>query len=71
MDIFLHGSKVSPLSAGSRVARAVWQAAGMGTPVVLYEMKPQRFSPARFPPLGELVCSNSLRSNSPANAGVC
>ncbi len=34
-----------------------------GIPVTLYEMKPQRFSPAhRSPLLAELVCSNSLRS---------
>ena len=36
----------------------------MGVRVALYEMKPQRFSPAHeLPHLGELVCSNSLRSN--------
>ena len=44
---------------------AAWQAANQGVPVLLYEMKPQRFSPAHVSPhLGELVCSNSFRSNS-------
>jgi len=57
------------IGGGLAGCEAAWQAAGMGTPVVLYEMKPQRFSPAHISPrLGELVCSNSLRSNSPANA---
>jgi methylenetetrahydrofolate--tRNA-(uracil-5-)-methyltransferase len=37
--------------------------------VVLYEMKPRSFSPAhKSPLLAELVCSNSLRSNSLDNA---
>ena len=35
----------------------------------MYEMKPKRYSPAhRIPRLGELVCSNSLRSNQRENA---
>lgn len=42
---------------------AAWQAARLGVRVRLYEMKPQKFSPAHASPLlGELVCSNSLRS---------
>ena len=48
---------------------AAWQTARRGIPTVLYEMKPRRFSPAhRSPLLSELVCSNSLRSNSLDNA---
>ena len=42
---------------------AAWQAANRGVPVTLYEMKPKRFSEAHHSPLlGELVCSNSLKS---------
>lgn len=41
----------------------------MGTHVILYEMKPKKFSPAHISDnLAELVCSNSLRSNSLENA---
>ena len=48
---------------------AAWQAAHRGCWVTLYEMKPKRFSPAHISPdLAELVCSNSLRSNSLENA---
>jgi methylenetetrahydrofolate--tRNA-(uracil-5-)-methyltransferase len=48
---------------------AAWQAAQAGVPVILWEMKPKRYSPAHVSPdLGELVCSNSLRSNSLENA---
>ncbi len=44
---------------------AAWQAAECGCSVELHEMKPTRFSPAHESEmLGELVCSNSLRSNS-------
>lgn len=48
---------------------AAWQAARLGLQVTLYEMKPEKFSPAhRSPLLAELVCSNSLRSDSRENA---
>lgn len=47
---------------------AAWQATRRGIKVLLYEMKPRRFSPAhRSEYLAELVCSNSLRSNSLVN----
>lgn len=40
-----------------------------GLPVVLFEMKPGKFSPAhKSEGFAELVCSNSLRSNDPLNA---
>jgi methylenetetrahydrofolate--tRNA-(uracil-5-)-methyltransferase len=48
---------------------AAWQLSRRGLKTVLYEMKPQRFSPAhRSPLLAELVCSNSLRAGSVENA---
>jgi methylenetetrahydrofolate--tRNA-(uracil-5-)-methyltransferase len=57
------------IGGGLAGCEAAWQATKRGIPVLLYEMKPKRFSPAHTSPfLGELVCSNSLRSNNPANA---
>jgi methylenetetrahydrofolate--tRNA-(uracil-5-)-methyltransferase len=61
--------EITIVGGGLAGCEAAWQAARMGVRVALYEMKPQRFSPAHVSPLlGELVCSNSLRSNSLANA---
>jgi len=46
-----------------------WQAALRGVAVVIYEMKPEKFSPAHeLAGLAELVCSNSLRGDSLDNA---
>jgi methylenetetrahydrofolate--tRNA-(uracil-5-)-methyltransferase len=57
------------IGGGLAGCEAAWQAARRGIPVLLYEMKPQQFSPAHVSPyLAELVCSNSLRSNSLENA---
>ena len=48
---------------------AAWQLLRRGHAVHLYEMKPQKFSPAhKMENLAELVCSNSLKSNSLDNA---
>ncbi len=55
--------------AGLAGAEAAWQAAERGVHVKLYEMKPQKYTPAHHSPnFAELVCSNSLRSDSTANA---
>lgn len=44
-------------------------AASLGVPVRLLEMKPLAYTPAHASPhLGELVCSNSLRSDDPTSA---
>lgn len=57
------------IGGGLAGCEAAWQAAREGVAVDLYEMKPHRYSPAHVSPdLGELVCSNSLRSNSLENA---
>jgi len=57
------------IGAGLAGCEAAWQAARRGLRVLLLEMKPARFSPAhRAPDFAELVCSNSLRSASLANA---
>jgi methylenetetrahydrofolate--tRNA-(uracil-5-)-methyltransferase len=51
------------IGGGLAGSEAAWQAARRGVKVRLYEMKPQKFSPAHQSPfLGELVCSNSLRA---------
>ncbi len=54
------------IGAGLAGCEAAWQLAQAGHDVVLYEMKPKRFSPAhRSEDLAELVCSNSFRSAEP------
>jgi methylenetetrahydrofolate--tRNA-(uracil-5-)-methyltransferase len=51
------------IGGGLAGCEAAWHAAQRGVPVTLYEMKPKRFSEAHHSPfLGELVCSNSLKS---------
>lgn len=55
--------------AGLAGCEAAWQAAKRGVHVRLYEMKPQKFTPAhKSEKFAELVCSNSLRSDSVTNA---
>ncbi|MDX9746616.1 MAG: methylenetetrahydrofolate--tRNA-(uracil(54)-C(5))-methyltransferase (FADH(2)-oxidizing) TrmFO [Syntrophales bacterium] len=57
------------IGGGLAGCEAAWQLLSRGYGVNLYEMKPGRYSPAhRIPHLGELVCSNSLRSNQRENA---
>ncbi len=57
------------IGAGLAGCEAAWQVVQLGIPVRLFEMKPQKFSPAHeSPSLAELVCSNSLRSNAPTSA---
>ena len=52
------------IGAGLAGSEAAWQLARRGIPVRLYEMRPQRASPAhRTGQCAELVCSNSLRSD--------
>jgi len=64
--------KIVIIGGGLAGCEAAWQAAREGVEVVLYEMKPQRFSPAHHSPdLGELVCSNSLRGAGMNNAVGC
>lgn len=60
---------VTVIGAGLAGCEAAWQLAQRGIPVVLHEMKPQKMTPAHHSPLyGELVCSNSLRSDQLENA---
>ncbi|WP_343277350.1 methylenetetrahydrofolate--tRNA-(uracil(54)-C(5))-methyltransferase (FADH(2)-oxidizing) TrmFO, partial [Ligaoa zhengdingensis] len=54
---------VSVIGAGLAGCEAAWQLANRGIPVRLYEMKPQKYSPAHhYSGFAELVCSNSLKA---------
>ena len=60
---------VKVIGAGLAGCEAAYQAAKLGAFVELYEMKPEKYSPAHhFEGFAELVCSNSLRSNDITNA---
>ena len=63
---------VTVVGGGMAGSEAAWQLAEAGLSVSLVEMKPCAMSPAHQSPLlGELVCSNSLRSDDPvAPAGL-
>ncbi len=62
-------NEISIIGAGLAGCEAAWQAASRGVHVKLYEMKPEKFTPAHsYKGFAELVCSNSLRSNQIYNA---
>jgi len=62
-------NSINVIGAGLAGCEAAWQAARQGVKVKLFEMKPHRFSPAhKSQNMAELVCSNSLRSDSLENA---
>src|SRR3954449_6146619 len=55
---------VHVVGGGLAGAEAAWQAAAIGVPVVLHEMRPLRTTAAHnTAALAELVCSNSFRSD--------
>jgi methylenetetrahydrofolate--tRNA-(uracil-5-)-methyltransferase len=57
--------EVHIIGGGLAGCEAAWQAARAGVRAVLYEMRPQRQTPAhKTEALAELVCSNSLKSES-------
>lgn len=57
---------VTVIGGGMAGCEAAWQLAELGFRVALCESKPTAMSPAHQTPLlGELVCSNSLRSDDP------
>ncbi len=61
--------QVTIIGGGLAGCEAAWQLLRRGHAVQMYEMKPQKFSPAhKMENLAELVCSNSLKSNSLDNA---
>ncbi|MBV7320660.1 MULTISPECIES: FADH(2)-oxidizing methylenetetrahydrofolate--tRNA-(uracil(54)-C(5))-methyltransferase TrmFO [Bacillus] len=60
---------VNVIGAGLAGSEAAWQLAKRGIQVRLYEMRPVKQTPAHHTDkFAELVCSNSLRSNTLANA---
>lgn len=62
-------STLSVIGGGLAGTEAAWQAAQRGIHVKLYEMRPQRNTPAHVTnKLAELVCSNSLGSGLPHKA---
>lgn len=60
---------VTIAGGGLAGSEAAWQLAERGIAVALYEMRPLRSTPAhKTDLLAELVCSNSLKSNTPGAA---
>ncbi len=60
---------VKVIGAGLAGCEAAWQLAQRDIPVVLYEMKPKKMTPAHHSTdFAELVCSNSLRGDRLENA---
>lgn len=61
--------RINIYGAGLAGCEAAWQAAGRGVKVRLFEMKPNKKTPAHHSNgFAELVCSNSLRSDCISNA---
>src|SRR3954470_2605700 len=59
------------IGGGLAGSEAAWQAAGLGVPVILHEMRPVRGTEAhQTESLAELVCSNSFRSDDAVNNAV-
>ncbi|HSE98076.1 MAG TPA: methylenetetrahydrofolate--tRNA-(uracil(54)-C(5))-methyltransferase (FADH(2)-oxidizing) TrmFO, partial [Blastocatellia bacterium] len=62
-------SHVTVIGGGLAGSEAAWQVAERGLRVRLYEMRPVRQTPAhRTANFGEVVCSNSLKSDEPGTA---
>ena len=60
---------ITVIGGGLAGCEAAYQIAKRGIKVKLYEMKPEKFSPAHFnKDLAEIVCSNSFKSNLHTNA---
>ncbi|MFP6731016.1 MAG: methylenetetrahydrofolate--tRNA-(uracil(54)-C(5))-methyltransferase (FADH(2)-oxidizing) TrmFO [Alphaproteobacteria bacterium] len=63
--------KVNIIGGGLAGSEAAWQAARLGVPVVLYEMRPERGTDAHLTGgLAELVCSNSFRSDDSERSAI-
>lgn len=62
-------NEVNVIGGGLAGVEAAWQAAQLGAQVNLYEMRPDKQTPAhRTDKLAEIVCSNSLKSDEPGTA---
>jgi methylenetetrahydrofolate--tRNA-(uracil-5-)-methyltransferase len=67
--IYVLSNYVKIIGAGLAGCEAAWQLAQQGINVELFEMKPDKMSPAHVSNgFAELVCSNSLRSSDLSNA---
>ncbi len=65
----MNETQVTVIGGGLAGSEAAWQAAERGAKVRLYEMRPVRATPAhKSANLGEIVCSNSLKSDEPGSA---
>jgi methylenetetrahydrofolate--tRNA-(uracil-5-)-methyltransferase len=65
----MNNELITVIGGGLAGSEAAWQAASRGARVRLYEMRPARPTPAhRTANLGEIVCSNSLKSDEPGTA---
>jgi methylenetetrahydrofolate--tRNA-(uracil-5-)-methyltransferase len=63
------GETIHVIGGGLAGCEAAWQIARRGVRAVLWEMRPARRTPAHLTDrLGELVCSNSLKSEQEASA---
>ena len=61
--------QVTIIGGGLAGSEAAWQAAERGASVRLFEMRPVRPTPAhQTANLGEIVCSNSLKTDEPGTA---
>jgi len=59
-----NGTPIHIIGAGLAGSEAAWQAANMGIPVILHEMRPEKSTAAhKTSGAAELVCSNSFRSD--------
>ena len=62
-------NRINIIGAGLAGSEATWQVAKRGAEVVLYEMRPNKMTPAhKTGNFAELVCSNSLRAAGLENA---
>ncbi len=65
----INDTRILIIGGGLAGCEAAWQAVSRNCPVLLYDMKPAKFSPAHNSPhLAELVCSNSLRASDVGSA---
>jgi len=64
-----NNQSVAIIGAGLAGCEAAWQLASRQIPVVLFEMRPEKMTPAhRTDQPAELVCSNSFKSIDISNA---
>ncbi len=60
----MNNKKIIAIGAGLAGCEAAWQLAKAGLDAELWEMKPQKFTPAhKYKGFAELVCSNSLKAS--------